>query len=95
MAAFDIDTELVVVFLAGIMLGALIHSVFRKIVRKEGEQIVIPKKRRIAGERPTGEPWTAGESESEEEEDGFIKNEGADKIEDDEMFKNYPIRDIK
>ena len=94
MGAIDIDTELVVVFLAGIMLGALIHSVFRKIVRKESE-IVIPKRRRIAGDRPTGEPWTGGESESEEEEDGFVKNEGADKIEDDEMYKNYPIRDIK
>ena len=95
MSFSDIDIELVVVFFAGLLLGTLIHSVYCKIFRDEDKPKKIKMKRAVAGDRPTGEPWTEGESESEEEEDGFIKNEGCDKIEDDEMYKNYPINDVK
>lgn len=74
----------------GIFMGVLIHMVYRTTCRTKKKKV--SRHSTSSADLPEDDAW---ETESESDEGEFMKNRGAAKISDDELFAKYPIRDVK
>ena len=90
-----IENDTIIVLMSGILLGSLISMAARSICKSKKPKKATTSK--AGTEEEEGEEWTDDGSSEEDsaEEDGYIRNSGADDVDEKELFEKYPPTDIK